>query len=142
MNKQEKNNIIYKLTKQHNDLKKELAGVMNIRGYDKANFAEIASGLVKFSNDLINHIEDENKYFYKELLREMKEAKQSTAETEEFINEMTSIGKVIFSFIERYDSAQKLEKDFASYKKEIAEINEVLILRVESEEAGVFVYWN
>lgn len=141
MNKQEKNNIISKLIKQHNDLKKELTKAMNIKVSDKTDFTEIVSGLARFSRDLKIHIEDEDKYFYKKLLREMKEAKQSTAETEEFVKEMTGIGRVIFGFIERYDSAQKLEKDFVSYKKEIVEIKEILILRVESEEMGVFVYW-
>lgn len=141
MNKQAKKNVISEMIKQHEELKSDIVSVMDSVRQDNPNFTKAVADLVKFSNDLKIHVESENKLFYDELLREIKTAGQNTSGTEEFIAEMTNIGKVIFNFVERFSDAEKIKKDFANFKKEIVDIREILILRVESEETGVFAYW-
>ena len=141
MDKEKKESIITTLIKQHRGLQKDLGGVAEILKSEKIDSKEIVKGFKKFEKDLFEHLELENDVFYVNLLRDMKKKDQSTEKTEQFIEEMKDIEKVVVAFLEKYKKEADVSDNLKEFKKEFAGIVETLNLRVEAEEAGVYGYW-
>ena len=137
----DKKNIISTMITQHRALQKELGAIAEILGGSEPDAEKISQGLVQFKGDLMEHLDLENNTFYKELLKEMKEKGQNTDKTEQFIAEMDGIGKVVVEFLGKFASTQDIESKLDEFKSEFDNIVEVLTLRVESEESGVYAYW-
>lgn len=130
-------NIVQTLVGQHRVLQQNLADV-----YALTNDAEkIASGLDEFSNNLSDHLKLEGGIFYPELLKRMETKGMDISKTKEFIAEMNKIAVVINSFLKRYNAPEAIEEEMNRFKKELKEIIDVLKLRIESEESGIFTYW-
>jgi len=137
----DKKNIVTTMISQHRTLQKEVGAVAEILGTDEVNANKISDGLEQFKKDLVEHLELENNVFYAELLKEMKAKGQDTTKTELFIAEMKDIEKVVVAFLEKYKDAQSISSSIEEFKKEFSAIGETLVLRIESEEAGVYAYW-
>ena len=138
MEQEEKKEIVSTMISQHRVLQGEVASILD---KEKKDSEEISQELEKFKNDLTEHLKLENEVFYVELLKDMKSQGFNTTKTEEFIAEMESIGRAVSVFLEKYKNASSIQGKIQEFKKELEEIGGVLTLRIESEEAGVFTYW-
>lgn len=129
------------MLEHHRNLEKELGKIAEILGGDTIDFGQIANSLKQFAKDLLEHLKFEDEIFYTELIKDMREKGQDTSKTEEFIAEMIKIEKSVLSFLDEYGDTQSIEKDSNKFKNDFSEIVDVLSLRIESEEAGVYDYW-
>jgi len=121
------------LKKQHKGLQADLSAVAGL-----VSGADISSGLVKFKNDLIEHLNLENGTFYAELLKKMKDAGQDTKDTEAFIESMNDIAKVVMAFLEKYSVAEHVNNNIDAFIQETGGIIKAFNVRIESEEEGVY----
>lgn len=134
-------NIISILIKQHEILEKEINSAVKMSSSENFKPNQLLERLKIFRDDLNEHMKLENNYFYVELLKKMKSRNLNTANTEKFIAEMDVLAKAIYSFLDKFRTIEKIQKNLTKLKKEIMEIRDDLILRIETEEAGVFSYW-
>lgn len=134
-------NIIDVLISQHNELRRETAGIKAESQKDAPNFSAILVNLEEFKKSLVAHLNLENNVFYPKLLQKLESRGFDTRETRKFIDEMKEIEKQIRGFIGKYDSAEKVEKNLASFKPDLNEAIAVLFIRIYSEENGVYLYW-
>ena len=134
-------NIIEVMVAQHRVLQKDLGTALELSKEQITNFSVINDGLLKFSIDLPEHLQLENDIFYPELLNRMKNKGVDTSKTQEFINQMIEIGVAVSAFLVKYKDAQSINGQFESFKKEIPSMVSALNLRIESEESGVYDYW-
>ena len=137
----DKKNIISTMIEQHRTLQKEVGAVIELLQGEKIEAEKIAQGLEQFKKDLVEHLELENETFYPELLKEMKVKGQDTTKTEQFVAEMKDIEKVVVAFLEKYKNSMSVEEKINEFKEELPKIGDTLVLRIESEEAGVYSYW-
>lgn len=137
----DKQNIVSTMIKQHRTLQKEVGEIAEILKSDPVDVEKIVNGLEQFKTDLVEHLELENNVFYVELSEKMKAKGQNTTKTEEFIVEMKEIEEVVVAFLGKYKETKSLEGKVDEFKKEFSEIGQVLTLRIESEESGVYSYW-
>lgn len=135
-------NIISVLIEQHHNLQKNLGNIANLSNNKELDNKFIDQLLKRFDRELLRHIDFENNAFYVELLKKMKERGQDTAKTEKFIAEMDEIAKVIKEFLGKYNDPARIKAHADDFRKELDNIVLILNLRIESEEAGVFVYWD
>ncbi len=98
----------------------------------------IYNALSSFAISLKSHIEFENNEFYSKLLQDVQDSAEDTAHVKEFIEEMGRIADVVFAFLDRYDSPQKIGGDIDRFGKDFGRIVGILILRMESEETSVY----
>jgi regulator of sigma D len=134
-------NIVLTLISQHRVLQKELGGVAEELKMENPSGNKIKKLLDIFAKDLMAHLELENNTFYKELLKKMKEKGQDTTKTEQFIGEMDEIGEKVLKFLENYKEEAVIEKEIKEFQSNFEGIVDILVLRIESEEAGVYSYW-
>jgi len=132
-------NFISTLISQHLSLRASLKiADEDARLSDQSKNEEIFSSLVKFKNDLLEHLKLENEILYPDLLKKMRARNQDTTNTEKFIAEMDDIGKVIMGFLEKYNSSELIASQLADFQPQLRDIITTLNLRIESEEEGVF----
>jgi len=136
-----KKTLVSEMISQHRNLQKEVESVGKLLEVKSIDSGEIVKGLAQFRIDLMEHLGLENEYFYVELLKNMKDKGQDTSKTEQFIAEMVDIGKVVVTFLDKYNKADSIQNDVSEFGEEFKRIAETLTLRVESEEAGVYSYW-
>ena len=137
----EKENIVTTMIRQHRELQKEVGVVVEILKKQPVDASGIAKGLEQFKKDLVEHLSLENDVFYVELLEKMKAKGQDATKTEQFIAEMKDIEKTVVAFLDKYKEAQNIEDKLDEFKKEFEGLVDVLVLRIESEEIGVYAYW-
>jgi len=139
----EKSELVLKMKQQHKDLHECVDFIFNQLSEIKGpSPLEIAKKLGEFENNLKIHLKLENETFYPALLKDMKKKGEDTKITEDFISEMKNIETEINSFLENYRSANEIELDMAGFEDEFSRIRRSYILRVETEESGVFTYWD
>lgn len=126
---------------QHRDLQKDLNQVAQQLKIIQVDANKIDQLLLIFKKDLNEHLNLENNIFYPKLLDQMREGQKPTADTEEFISEMGKIGDAVMAFLSKYDSSVRISDDIAEFKNDVAAIIDTLNIRIEAEEAGVYLYW-
>jgi regulator of sigma D len=135
--------IISTLIKQHRALQAEVGEILACYQLAKPEAAEkINAGLKKFTQELVGHLKLENEVFYVQLLAKMKQAGQDTSKTELFIAEMKDIEKVVYTFLGKFKDTASIETNFENFQKEFDAIKQALVMRIESEEEGVYGYWD
>lgn len=135
------NNIIEKMKDQHKLLQVDLVGALNVAKGENPNISEMSQGLKKFNDDLSDHLSLENDTFYPELLKRMKDKGLDISKTEIFINQMKDIGVQVITFLEKYSVVSSIDTQLEDFKRELTNIISILNLRIESEESGVYLYW-
>lgn len=135
------NNLVDILIKQHNELRREIAVIKEESQKDAPVFSALSVGLEQFGKLLAGHLNLENNVFYPKLLEKLESKGLNTADTRKFIDEMKEIGKQINGFLGKYGSAEQIEKNFNSFKPDLNEMIAVLLIRIYSEENGVYLYW-
>lgn len=132
------NDLIEVLKKQHDKLAEYLNQIST--GIEQSDYSHIFENTTSLGKDLMEHLELENNTFYPILLENMRKNGQDTTKTELFIAEMKDIEKEVLPFLDKYNSTQKIEENFENFKEEFRNISEALMLRVESENTGVYTY--
>ncbi len=134
-------NIISIMKKQHRTLQEEIGLISELLANNgKTNRKKIFKILMKFKHDLVEHLKLENDVFYVNLLKEMREKGKDISKTKEFISEMTDIQKVVIDFLEKFKDSKSIENKIVKFKKKFVEIGEILSIRIESEEEGIFPF--
>jgi len=133
--------IVQTLVGQHRQLQKDLKEVASLTSQNDHEAEKIHLLLEKFTQDLTQHLHLENDVFYVELLKKMKEKGQNTEKTELFIMSMKDIEKEVLTFLNTYNEGNKIAHSFDEFRHDLPIIIETLILRIETEEAGVYSYW-
>ncbi len=126
---------------QHKLLQVDLVGALNVAKSENTNTSAISQDLNKFNSDLSDHLSLENDMFYPELLNRMKDKGLDVSKTEIFINQMKDIGVEVVAFLEKYNNVPSIDGQLEDFKKELTNIISILNLRIESEESGVYLYW-
>lgn len=105
------------------------------------DFSGIIAELKNFQDVLTAHLKIEDGEFYPQILRHLEEKRVDTKSVREFIAKMKEIGREVYGFLERYDTALKIEHDLAQFKKDFMHIEGILLLRISTEEESVYLYW-
>ena len=138
----EEKNIIVTLVEQHNGLRKHVRDILDLSSAEQTFDTLKIDGEVKqFAKDLVEHLKLENEVFYVELLRRMEAKKQDTTKTRQFIDEMKGIEKVIYAFLGEFKDENAIKSAPIDFKINFIKVGEVLTLRMDVEEAGVYSYW-
>lgn len=133
--------IIATLKKQHQEMKGILAGIKDRLHTDAPAAPDISARLVNFRKALDKHLDLENNTFYPKLLSKMKEQNMEVGNTELFIGEMKTLEIEILDFLHRYDQSKKIDANLIRFKQEFDFIISSVMMRITSEEDGVFLYW-
>jgi len=134
-------NIIETMIRQHRTLQKDLGVAVDLANEGIPNTETIDITLKQFLADLSEHLQLEGGIFYPELLKKMKASGVETIKTEDFINQMKAIGEVVMTFLNKYNTADKIKDGIESFRKELVNIVSALNMRIELEEGGVYSYW-
>lgn len=134
-------NLISVLIKQHLNLRDKVGIIIALSNRDDIAVNDIKKVLDVFISDLQEHLALENDKFYKELLMSMEKAAQDINKTKMFIKEMQDIEKLVLDFYKEYNTEQKIIDDIDNFKIKFNTIADILVLRMETEEAGVYGYW-
>lgn len=132
--------LVATLVSQHRKLQGDLGGVAKILETEVVDNQKVVDGLGLFAKDLEEHLNLENGIFYVELIKKMKEKGVDSSKTEQFIAEMVEIGKKVQQFLGKYVDSATVADNLVVFKEQFVEIVEVLNLRIESEEQGVYSY--
>lgn len=133
--------IIITLKKQHQELKGILSGIKNKLNLDTPDSLDILARLVNFKKKLNKHLALENDTFYPALLRKMKERNLEVGNTELFIGEMKTLELEIIDFLNKYNQPKKIDSRLGRFKPELDFIISSLMIRITSEEDGIYLYW-
>lgn len=135
-------NIIETLKEQHKGLKQQLESAMAETKAEKPNGADVVHNLNDFGTLLKAHLLIEDGIFYPKILEKMRSKNMPTAGTEEFIKHMGVIAKDVYEFLDKYKEPGEIENDIKNFKQNLEKITSTLVLRITSEEDGVYMYWN
>lgn len=125
--------LISVLKSQHTVLKSGLEAA-----YGKTDTNDIILTLKKFKIDLVNHMKLENNEFYPDYMDKKIKRGESVEITKEIIIQMNEIAKALFLFLDKYGTAQSIDKDRLSFRNELLDITGVLRIRVDTEEEGIY----
>ena len=103
--------LISTLKSQHRTLQTDLALAMK----DVSPLPD----LIKFKNDLLEHLKLENEVFYPDYIDKKTTRGEDVVSTKEFIRQMDDIGKVVIGFLEKYNSSEKINAAVPDFKKEL-----------------------
>jgi hypothetical protein len=137
--------IVSLLIGQHNQLKEILIGAKGQTESPKPNFELIIEQHELFKKKLGEHLALENGVFYPAILAGMREKRaleEKIVSTKKFIKEMKAIEVVVAAFFNTYNSAGALQEKWRDYPKNLNAIIATLLLRIESEEDGIYLEWD
>ena len=135
-------NIVATMIKQHRLLQQDLEKTIEVADSAQKDGAHMIYVLLqKFKTDLNEHLELENNFFYKQLVGKMEKKNVDTTKIKEFISDMDDIGKAVYAFLDKYDDESVIGNNIKEFRKDVSEITQVLLVRIETEEAGVYLYW-
>lgn len=135
-------NILETLKEQHRDLRKLLEGAMVEAKKEKPSGVNAVHFLGEFEILLKEHLILEDGTFYPKILEKLRSKGMATSSTEEFIKHMGVIAKDVYEFLDKYKNPDIIEGDIVTFRQDLEKITEALVLRVTSEEDGVYLYWN
>lgn len=134
-------NLITILKGQHNILRKEMKEIKVKTESETPDSILIAGDLVNFKKSLLDHLALEDNIFYPQLIDKFKKQNLNIDNIIRFIDEMKIIGKKTMFFLAKYEKAENIQSDFPNFKSSLYEIISTLLIRIESEEDGVYLYW-
>lgn len=94
----------------------------------------------QLKNILTNHLRDEDNKFYPDMRQKAAELKQDALlpALDIFIEGMNTISKKVFAFFLKYEKANDISADEKEFTKSLAEIRDVLIKRINTEEKTLY----
>lgn len=135
-------NMLEILIQQHRRLKQQLDNVVTSTKAEKPNGLIIVQALNEFGRLLKEHLAMEDGVFYPQILEKMRSKGMETAGTEDFIKRMGVIAKDVYEFLKKYNNSNAIENDIATFGQDLRNISLTLVLRITTEEDGVYMYWN
>lgn len=89
---------------------------------------------------LTNHLRDEDNKFYPDMRQKAVELKQDALlpALDIFIEDMNVISKKVFDFFSKYEKENDISADEKEFIKSLAEIRDVLIKRINTEEKTLY----
>ena len=126
--------LISTLKNQHRILQSDLSSALEVNKRGE----NIILDLIKFKNDLLEHLKLENETFYTDYLDKKTKKGEEIENTKKFIKEMDDIAKVVMTFLEKYSSSESINKYITEFNKELPDIISTLNMRIETEEDGVY----
>ena len=135
-------NILDILIKQHREIASIATNITNLSKDTVGNSEEILSSLTELSKKITEHIQIEDKLFYPQLLTSMKKRDMDITKIEMFIKDMDDILNSADEFFRKYNSAQNITNNATQFNIDFKPIASVLSIRMESEEDGVYLYWD
>lgn len=134
-------NLIQTLLNQHIILRKEMANIKDESEKDLPAGAVIIEYISKFKTELVDHLNLENSVFYPKLLEQMKKQDLDITDTVKFIDKMKIIEKKVDGSLEKYSDAMSIEKNLANFKFDLNDMISTLMIRIDAEERGPYLYW-
>jgi hemerythrin-like domain-containing protein len=133
--------LITTLIAQHNELRAHMQHLDALALPGKEAASETISVLTAFKRTLMAHMHLENKQFYPIVLKKFKQKETETKNLLRFMEEMENIGKTVLLFCDRYKTVEAVAADGAGYRRDLKAMIGVLMIRISSEEDGIFLYW-
>ena len=133
--------IVQTLKFQHIELKNVVNKVSESAEGDTPDFSLIFEGLNSFKDKLDEHLKLEDNAFYPEVLKKLESQKINIEDTKEYWEKMGGIKNEIMIFLNKYNSEASIKSNLDDLRGELKKIIEALLLRIDSEESGVFTYW-
>lgn len=132
--------LIEILKKQHDGLQEDL--VLAEKAEESPQLGAMTVDLLqKFRSDLLGHLAIEDVEFYPNYLKNLKDRNRDITDTEAFIAEMNRIKEVVIAFLNKYNTAEKIDADKTTFSTELKEIKGALNVRIETEEEGVYAFY-
>lgn len=132
--------LMQTLRAQHQELREILATISKEIGKKITNSRMCRDDLKLFRTKLTEHLTLEDNIFYPEVFKILEEQGRDIQKTKEFVNEMKIIGGKVFGVLDTYSSEVEIEKDFSTFTKKVQEMIEQILLRISTEEDGVYMY--
>lgn len=134
--------LVKLLISQHDDLRRDVQAILSKKPNAKNGTKVLQSLLAKFDTDFREHLTLEDTVFYIELLKIMETRHEDTVATKKFIEEMRKISRQVFDFLEQYTDVKNIEADRQVFFTKFKHVADILYLRLESEESGVYEYYD
>ncbi len=132
--------LLSTLLSQHANLRLILINIEKEINSDFIDAEKISNELYEFKIRLTEHLTLEDGAFYPEVLKVLKDKGSETKNTEEFIAQMKVLGALVFGFLDKYNSEEKILGDITEFKREYEDMTGLILLRVAVEEEGVYMY--
>ncbi len=134
-------NLVAILKEQHAVLKKEMINLKKEAEKETPDIMTIAGFLNNFKNSLLEHLALEDNVFYPQLIDKFKKQNLNTDSIAVFIEEMKVIGKKVWVFLDEYKNTDNIKNNLPDFKSSLYHIISTLLIRIESEEERVYLYW-
>lgn len=135
MNIENPQQLVHDLIEQHNALRADFSTIAGLLSLEKEENSErISEELLKFKETLLKHLKLENGTFYTDFLNKKVKKGEDIEKLQEFIKQMSVIGKVVMLFLDTYLISDNVRDNHAEFKKRFDEIRETLNVRLEVEE--------
>ena len=141
MRKQKKLSIVTRMRLQHDNLQNELTEIARELESVSPDFSIIVTILYKFRDNLVEHLDLEDRVFYPTLLEKMRMQGKDTSSIEKLTTEMSDIEGAATIFLSKYKDALLIKENFDSFKKDLHGIIQALNLRINTEEKISYSYW-
>jgi len=135
-------NVLDVLIRQHKEIMNTANNIINLTKNITGNSANILSALRKMSAQIVEHIQIEDTLFYPQLLESMKKRGVDTTKIKIFIKDMDDILSGADDFFKKYNSEKSITHNTTRFKDDLNAIVGVIATRIESEEDGVYLYWD
>ena len=131
--------LIAELKRQHLELRSELVSVQEKTTLpDTVDGNAIILDLAKFKEDLEEHTKLESNTLYPDYLTKKMARGESIDSIHNFMDQISTIEQSVMSFLDKYSTAESVEKSAQVFSNDLNEIISTLATRIESEEMGVF----
>lgn len=139
MTKSEREKLLEVLLEQHTRLKNDLSEIEKlVKGDGSAEkVLDIIDG---FKEHLTMHLKLEDGTFYPEVIAHHEEMGADVEGIQKFMSEMMVIGEQVREFLGKYKSLEAIEERWSEFGSDFEIIKDVLMLRVTTEEEGVYMY--
>lgn len=138
---EEKKLFLKGLGKDHESIVKLFNGLEPVLKNGKiSDVSSILKTINRFNNTLVKHLKDEDEIFYPDLRKRAVELKQDALlpALDVFIEDMNKISRKVFDFFSRYRSESDIATDEKGFIKDIAEIRDALVKRINTEEETLY----
>lgn len=138
---EEKKLFLKGLEKDHESIVKLFNGLEPVlKNGNISDVSSILKTINRFNNTLVKHLKDEDEIFYPDLRKRAVELKQDALlpALDVFIEDMNKISRKVFDFFSRYRSESDIATDEKGFIKDIAEIRDALVKRINTEEETLY----
>lgn len=127
------------LKAQHDNLKRLLTQTKAEAEKLQPDYEKIQNTLLEFKGRLLEHLLLENGTFYPRVFAKLSSKNEEVESAKEFMKSMVAIEAVVFAFFDKY-LPDKVKNKFSAFLGNLDFMIRSLMLRIESEEEGIYLY--